>query len=190
MSCSISRMPIFCSSRIAQQQLVQLRGLARVEAGRRLVEAEQHRVGAHGARDLQPALVAIGQAAGRPVGLGREADAVEPVAGDLDRLALRPPVAGQTRTARRRCSPRRASACCAARRSGSPASTCRANSRMFWKVRATRAFCAMRKPSSCSSRKLPCGRVQREPADRRLVEAGQAIEHRGLAGAVRADDAR
>ena len=50
------------------QQLVQLGGFARVEAGGRLVEAEQRRVGAHGAGDLQPALGAIGQVAGRVVG--------------------------------------------------------------------------------------------------------------------------
>src|SRR3546814_15846590 len=30
--------------------------------------------------------------------------------------------------------------------------------------------------------------LQAQPADRRLVEAGQAVEHRGLAGTVGADD--
>ena len=59
---------------------------------------------------------------------------------------------------------------------------------MFWKVRATPACCAMRKPSMRSSRNVAVRRMQRQPADRRLVEAGQAVEHRGLAGAVRADD--
>ena len=53
---------------MAQQQLVELGAFARVEAGGRLVEAEQHRIGAHGARDLEPALRAIGQIAGRIVG--------------------------------------------------------------------------------------------------------------------------
>ena len=53
------------------QQLVELGRFARVEAGRRLVEAEQPRLGAHGARDLEPALRAIGQLAGRPVGIGQ-----------------------------------------------------------------------------------------------------------------------
>ncbi len=51
-----------------QQQLVELRDFARVEAGGRLVEAEQHRVGAHGAGDFEPALRAVGQVAGRIVG--------------------------------------------------------------------------------------------------------------------------
>ena len=39
-----------------------------------------------------------------------------------------------------------------------------------------------------SSRKIACRRVQGEAADARLVEAGQAVEDGGLAGAVRADD--
>ena len=51
-----------------EQQFVELGAFARVEAGRRLVEAEQHRVGAHGARDFEPALRAVGQVAGRIVG--------------------------------------------------------------------------------------------------------------------------
>src|SRR3546814_5372765 len=35
---------------------------------------------------------------------------------------------------------------------------------------------------------LAVGMLQAQPADRRLVEAGQAVEHRGLAGTVGADD--
>ncbi len=50
------------------EQLVQPVALARVEAGRRLVEAEQHGPRAHGARDLEPPLVAVGQVAGGLVG--------------------------------------------------------------------------------------------------------------------------
>ena len=75
MSCSISSIETSCSSRIAQDQVVELGAFARIEAGRRLVEAEQHRVGAHGARDLEPPLVAIGQVAGRIVGA-----AIRPIA--------------------------------------------------------------------------------------------------------------
>ena len=56
------------SLRIGQQQLVELVRLARVEAGRRLVEAEQQRVGAHGAGDFEAALIAVGQVARRLVG--------------------------------------------------------------------------------------------------------------------------
>jgi len=46
----------------------------------RFVEAEQHRIGTHGAGDFQPPLRAIGQDAGRIVGPLGQADAVEPAA--------------------------------------------------------------------------------------------------------------
>ena len=63
------------------------------------------------------------------------------------------------------------------------------NSRMFWKVRATRAFQAMRWPGRRSSRNVgPFAWLQRDHALGRLVEAGDAVEDGGLAGAVRADD--
>ena len=71
-----------------EQQRVELGAFARIEAGGRLVEAEQHRIGAHGARDLEPALRAIGQVAGRIVGALDQADPVEPVARLLDRGAF------------------------------------------------------------------------------------------------------
>ena len=54
-----------CSLADGAEELVELGALARIEAGRRLVEAEQERLGAHGARDLEPPLSAIGQLAGR-----------------------------------------------------------------------------------------------------------------------------
>ena len=50
------------------EQRVEIGGFARVEAGRRLVETEQDRIGAHRAGDLEPPLRAIGQFAGRIVG--------------------------------------------------------------------------------------------------------------------------
>ena len=78
-----------CSSRIERSSSLSSADLARVEAGGRLVEAEQHRVGAHGARDLEPPLRAIGQLAGRIVGAVDQADLVEPVLGPLDRRAPR-----------------------------------------------------------------------------------------------------
>jgi hypothetical protein len=75
-------------SRIVEQQLVELGAFARVEAGGRLVEAQQHRFGAHRARDFEPALRAIGQFAGGIVGAVEQADAVEPERAPLDRRAL------------------------------------------------------------------------------------------------------
>ncbi len=73
---------------MARSRRVEHGAFARVEAGGRLVEAQQHRVGAHGAGDLQAALVAVGQRAGRIVGAVRQLDAIEPIAGDVDRRRL------------------------------------------------------------------------------------------------------
>ena len=70
-----------------QQQLVELMAFARIEAGRRLVEAEQHRVGAHRTRDFEPPLRAVGQIAGRIVGTVDEIGLLEPEARGFDRLA-------------------------------------------------------------------------------------------------------
>ena len=63
-----------CSSRIERRSWLSSVAFARVEAGGRLVEAEQHRIGAHGAGDLEPPLGAVGQVAGRIVGAVDEAD--------------------------------------------------------------------------------------------------------------------
>ena len=70
------------------EQLVEPVALPRVQAGGRLVEAEQQRPRAHGARDLEPPLIAVGQRARRLVGAAREPDPVEPVAREVDRLFL------------------------------------------------------------------------------------------------------
>ena len=84
------------------EQVVELGRFARVEAGGRLVEAEQHRVGAHRAGDLEPALRAIGQVAGGVVGAVDQADPLEPVVGLLDRRARMPAaVARQAEECRR-----------------------------------------------------------------------------------------
>ena len=68
-----------CSSRMNSSSSLSSADLARIEAGGRLVEAEQHRLGAHGARDLQAPLGAVGQVAGRIVRAVDEPDALEPV---------------------------------------------------------------------------------------------------------------
>ena len=185
--------------------------LARVQAGRRLVEAEQHRIGAHGARDFEPALVAIGQVAGGIVGAVDQTDGVEPAHGFLDRsLSCAPRERVPSRECRTREKPdaRISGLCCATSRFSSTVMP--RNSRIFWKVRATRACCATRWSGMRSSRNseppaahlaahraggqrvdpLPRRRIaalQGDAAFGRLVEAGDAIEHGGLAGAVRAD---
>ena len=70
------------------EQLIELVRFARVEAGGGLIETQQHRIGAHRARDFEAALRAVGQFAGGIVGAFHEADLVEPILGALDRLAL------------------------------------------------------------------------------------------------------
>ena len=85
-----------------EQQRVELGAFARIEAGRRLVEAEQHRIGAHGARDLQPPLRAIGQVAGRIVGARQQPDALEPVARLVDRGAFGDGIGGKAENAEQR----------------------------------------------------------------------------------------
>ena len=81
------------------QQLVQLGGFARVEAGGRLVEAEEARLRAHGARDLQPPLRAIGQVGGRVVGAVDQVDLLQPVDGLLDRRLAGAAIARQVEDA-------------------------------------------------------------------------------------------
>ena len=82
------------------QERVEIGRFARVEAGGRLVEAEQNRIGAHGARDLEAALVAVRQVARRLVGAVGEADALDPGGGLRDRLGLRAAISGQAEDAR------------------------------------------------------------------------------------------
>ena len=71
-----------------EEQLVQLGGLAGVKPGGGLVEAEQHRRGAHGARDFEPPLIAIGQVAGGIVGAIQKADFAEPIGRALNGVLL------------------------------------------------------------------------------------------------------
>jgi hypothetical protein len=69
MSCSISRIgvPVLGLDRLEEGGEVgpTSRGL---RPAARLVQAQQHGLRAHGARDLEPALGAVGQVAGRIVG--------------------------------------------------------------------------------------------------------------------------
>ena len=76
--------------------------LARIEAGRRLVEAQKRRLGTHGARNLEPALSTVGKVAGRIVGALHEADLVEPVFGALHGSGLGLDVAARPEEAQHR----------------------------------------------------------------------------------------
>ena len=71
------------------QQVIELGAFIVVQPGGRLVEAQQHRVGAHGAGDFEPALRAVGQGAGRIVGALREPDAiVQRFGAEFEKLVL------------------------------------------------------------------------------------------------------
>ncbi len=135
------------------------------------------------ARDLEPALLAVGQVDGALVGTRLEAELAE----ELERrgscvrarLAMRRGCAAWRRPARRRRV--RGSA---ARTLSRPSAS--ANSRMFWNVRAMpgAAICVR-----------ACGPGWLRPSKRiapavGCVDAGDQVEDRGLAGAVRADQAR
>ena len=170
-----------------EQQLVELAALSRVEAGGRLVEAEQHRIGAHGARDLEAALLAVGQRAGGIVGACGEAGAVEPVARPLDRVAFR-------RTVRRQPDqPADGEARCLHQHvvlrhhqvlqrghAGEQADVLEG-------ARHARELCDAEVEQPLQQVGFAVGMFEPHHAGARRVEAGDAVEHGGLAGAVRPD---
>ncbi len=171
-----------------QQELVELERLARVEARRRLVEAEQQRVGAHGARDLEAALRAVGKVAGRIVGAVGEVDLVEPVFGPLDRLLLGLAVAADAEHAEEREAGGdhqrivlRHQQVFENRHAGEQADVLERARDLGLPVDAEAG-----QPLQQQLRAV--GLAQRDHALGRLVEAGDAVEDRGLAGAVRADE--
>ena len=197
------------SSRMATQQGVELGALARIKPGRRLVEAQQHRVGAHGAGDFEPPLRAIGQVAGRVVGARGEPDAVEPGARLVDRRALGLRVRGKAEHAKERIA------------GGEHQPVVLRDQQIFQRrhagkqpdvlerardprplrdqiirhaleqiKRAVLVRYASGAGGGESFEFVPYRAVavaQRQPSGARLVEAGDAVEHRGLAGAVRPD---
>src|ERR1700743_3835046 len=61
------------------QQRVEIGGFTGIEACRRLLETQQHQVGAHAPGNFQAALGAIEQAAGRIIGKMKESYLLEPV---------------------------------------------------------------------------------------------------------------
>ena len=88
MSCSIKQKRDAFLLADREQKLVQPLALARIEARGGLVEAEQQRPRAHRARDLEPALVAIGQLARRSSARRVQPDPVKPMAREFDCLLL------------------------------------------------------------------------------------------------------
>ena len=142
-------------------------------------------------RARSPAAAARRRRARRP---GRrrasmQAGAVEPVARLVDRGALGRAVGLAARAGRRSVKPDAgiSALCCATTRFSSTVMP--GNSRMFWKVRATRASLAMRKFEQPlqQERAAVADAARRIRPARRLVEAGDAVEDRRLSGAVRPD---
>ena len=123
-----------------EQQLVELGGFARIEAGRRLVEAEQR-----AARCTWRARSRAGAArrrAGRPPGRrrGRAGRCARASRAPLDRAPARRRDSAAAPSSPRHVKPdaRISVLCCATSRFSSTVMP--GNSRMFWKVRATFAF--------------------------------------------------
>src|SRR5215468_1459815 len=183
--------------------------LIRIEAGGRLVEAKQHRVRAHGARDLQPALAAIGQFAGRIVGTVGKGGAVQPVARLVDRGALRPRVGAQSERAEHGKSGRphqgivlgdqeilqhghalEQADVLKRARDARPVRHQIVGHAFEQKQHAVPAPDAARAALGQGAQRFPHGGItelQRDASLGRLVETGDAVEHRRLAGAVGTD---
>ena len=95
MSCSISRMRAAAAADLQQQRAPAPRISRGFSPAAGSSRQSSDRVGAHGARDLQPPLRAVGQRAGRVVGAVEQLGALQPVPRLLHRRALRRRVARQ-----------------------------------------------------------------------------------------------
>ena len=171
-----------------QQQPVELVRLARIEPGRRLVEAQELGIRAHGAGDLEPALGAIGQVGGGIVGPLDQPDALEPLHRLLRRLALGAAIGRQPQYAGNGEAGRphqrvvlRHDQILQHRHAGEQADV----------LEGPRHLRPLRDPKIVHPLEQKARAVlmrERDPAFGRLVEAGDAVEQGGLAGAIGADD--
>ena len=175
------------SARIESSSSLKRGAFARVQSGGRLVEAQQRRFGAHRARDFEAALIAIGQIAGGVVGAVEQADAVEPERGLIDRALFgRAP-------GRRADQPEKGQA------GGQHQRVVLRDHQVFQRGHAgkqpdvlegARDLGLLGDPEIVQPFELDLAAVvMRQPhgAGGRLVETGDAVEHGGLAGAVRPD---
>ena len=141
------------------------RDLGLVQPGRRLVHQHEARLRARArARRRAGARRRAAAPTRGCVGPGREAEQLEQLVGAPARLAP----ARRRRRARR---PRRSRARVSPR-----------NSRPCWNVRASPA-----RPRRCGGQRVISRRAELDPPRRRQVEAGEQVDERRLAGAVRAD---
>ncbi len=145
----------------------QLVALALGQAAGDLVEQQQTRLGGERARQLQALALEQRQRAGAAVGARQQAGALEHVGAEVDRR--------RARVAARRA-PRRP----AGSRTRSDSRTAAGSGRSA-RCRRGSAACGAGRVMSLPSRRI-CAGIGRELA-------GDQVEQRGLAGAVRADDA-
>ena len=176
------------SARIESSNSLKRGAFARVQSGGRLVEAEQRRFGAHRARDFEAALVAIGQIAGGVVGAVEQPDAIEPESAPDRSRVSRP-----TRQDGAPIRPRKV------RPGGPHQRVVLRHHQVFQRGHAgkqpdvlegARDLRLLGDPEIVQPFELDVAAViMRQPhrAAGRLVEAGDAVEHGGLAGAVRPD---
>src|SRR5262245_37780084 len=180
-----------------------------IESRRRLVEAEQHRIGAHGARDLEPTLAAVRQLAGQIIGARGQCNLLEQVARLVDRRPLGARIGGQPERADRGESGRphqrimlgdqqvfqhrhaleQADVLERARDAGLAGHEIVGHA-LEQEQRAVAAGDAAGAPLGQGGEFVPHAGIadlQRDAALGRFVEAGDAVEHGGLAGAVRSD---
>lgn len=170
------------------EQFVERQRLARVEAGGRLVQAQELRPRAHGAGNLQTALRAVGKVAGRIVRAVDQVRLLEPVLGEFDRFGVRTAIAAETEKAEDRVA-------------GGPHQHVVLRHQEVLQHRQTRKHADVLEGAGDLgvAGDLEVGHAfqqellarllrHRDHAHRRLVEAGDAIEHGRLAGPVRADE--
>ena len=175
--CSTSRM-VFVGSRLeAPDQVEDHRHVGDAHAGGRLVEHVDARLERHQHRHLELALVAVRQAARRRVGAIGEVHALDQRAGARQRLLAVEPDREQGRAPRAGATAPRGARSRARERPG--------NSCVSWKARP-RPRCVR---AGALSRVMSAPSSQTEPA-LALQLAGDQVEVRRLAGAVRADDRR
>ena len=178
-TCSTSTMVMLLLAREIDQQRVERRR-SRGCAGRRPARraAAGFGFGGERAREVEHLLVAEIELARPAVAVAHAARCARAARRPRERLRARRRLRLRRR-ARTESSRARAAPCRSAR---SPARSCGGSSSMFWKVRAM-PRAAMPCGGSGSSER-PSNRMS--PSDW-AVEARHAVEHRGLAGAVRAD---
>src|SRR5581483_605528 len=167
------------------QQPRELGGIVRIQTGRRFIETEQQRAGAHGARDLEPALIAVRQTARGIVGAVDQMHALQPMTRQLDGALFRGAIALQTDQAAEGVE------------RGAHERVMLRDDKIFEHRHRRKQADVLKRPHHARARNAHVAQaielnrrrfaVQRDASGARPIEAGQTIEHRGLAGAVRTD---